>query len=178
MLSLRLSSLITSSNNLSIAVIYSRHKHIGPNIPSKELDEKLMKIVGYGNPYETKIVKKNEVIDPSYPVWGKQESLKWAKWSMLRHVKNRYLLARYWQYKTNMKNISKCQTLPRALRDVANDERISNPPREASLSHTNNRCSITSRSKGVVHQYKLSRMVWRDLADHGHVSGAIRAKWG
>lgn len=148
-----------------------------PPVPSLELDEKLKVTVGLGNPYETKIVRRREVTDISMPDFEKQECLKWAKWSMLRNVKRRHLLMRYWQYRTNLKNIATCRTLPSVLRDAAFSERISNTPRQSSVNQIHNHCSLTSRSRGIYYKYKLSRMVWRDMADHGLVSGAIRAKW-
>lgn len=105
------------------------------------------------------------------------ECLKWTNWRMLRDVKKRHKNSEYWQYRLDLKNISKCRTLPNVVRDIAWEERLSTP-RASSVNQLMNRCAITSRARGKFYRYRLSRIVWRDLADHGLLSGVIRAKWG
>lgn len=131
---------------------------------------------GKGNPYETTIRRRRQVQDPSYPNFDQVECLKWADWKMLRDVKRRRINADYWQYRTNLKNLANCKTLPNVVRDIALEERQSTP-RDSSICHVNNRCSLTSRARGKLLHWRLSRIVWRDLADHGLLSGAIRAMW-
>lgn len=74
-------------------------------------------------------------------------------------------------------SVAYCETLPSIVRSVAIEDRNSTP-RDASVNHLRNRCAVTSRNRGIVYSYRLSRIVWRDMADHGLISGAIRAKWG
>lgn len=50
-------------------------------------------------------------------------------------------------------------------------------PRDASLTRVRNRCAITSRPRGVVTRWRLSRIVWRSLADYNKLSGVQRAMW-
>lgn len=130
-----------------------------------------------GNPYETKITRRRKIDDPSMPNFEHVECLKWTNWKMLRDVKRRHQNGRYWQYRTDMKNIAYCQSLPNVVRDIALEERNSTP-RDASVVRLNNRCSLTSRPRGKFALYRLSRIVWRDITDHGLMSGIIRAKWG
>lgn len=135
------------------------------------------RIARSGDPFETTIKRRRNVVDPSYPDFDKQECLKWTNWKMLRDVKRRYVHAGYGQYRLNLKNISRCRVLPSVIRDAALEERLATP-RASSILFLRNRCAVTSRPRGIVHQYRASRIVFRDLADHGLVSGLIRAKWG
>jgi len=105
------------------------------------------------------------------------ECLKWANWMMLKDVKRRILNERYFQYRQQLHNIGKSRMLPSTIREVAIEDQQS-LPRDSHRDRRNNRCAITSRPRGKLLRYRLSRIVWRDLADHGLISGAIRAKWG
>lgn len=130
------------------------------------------------SPYVTTIHRKREVKDVSLPNFEKVECLKWSDWMMLRDVKRRLKNAEYWQYRLNLKNLSASLTLPSIVRDIAAEERLANTPLDSSVARLNNRCALTSRSRGKFYKYKLSRIVWRDMADHGMLAGPIRAKWG
>lgn len=48
----------------------------------------------------------------------------------------------------------------------------------SSLTYLTNRCAFTSKAGGCLHRWRLSRHVWRDLADYNHLSGVTRAVWG
>ena len=130
-----------------------------------------------GNPFETTIARRRKVVDINMPDFEKQECIKWAEWSMLKDVKRRHIVEKHWQYRNNLMSLAYCRTLPSIVRDLAIEERNSTPL-NASVTRLNNRCSITSRPRGKYPRYRTSRLVWRDLADHGLLSGVIRAKWG
>lgn len=40
-----------------------------------------------------------------------------------------------------------------------------------------NRCSLTSRSKGVLSFFKLSRMCFKEQASFGHLEGIRKSSW-
>lgn len=134
-------------------------------------------LVGTGNPYATTLKRRREIKDPSIPNFEEIECLKWTNWRMLREVKRRHIVAKYAQYRMNMHSLANCKTLPSVIRNIALEERNSTP-RDASINHLINRCSVTSRARGKLIKYRLSRIIWRDQADHGLLSGVIRAKWG
>lgn len=161
----RLPSLFLSKVNTFITQTFSRPK------------SSMLQLAGTGNPYETIIRRRREVKNLSMPDFEKVECLKWANHRMTRDVKRRIMNSQYWQYRLNMHNLAYSTTLPSVVRDIALEERNS-CPRDASRNRTVNRCSLTSRARGKYLRFRLSRMVWRDLADHGLISGAIRAKWG
>lgn len=133
-------------------------------------------VAGKGNPYETHIRRRRQVANISMPNFDKVECLKWSNWRMLRDVKRRHINSEYWQYRMNLQNISSSKVLPSVVRDIALEDR-SLTPRDSSINKLVNRCALTSRPRGKYFIYRLSRIVWRDLTDHGLVSGHMRAKW-
>ena len=50
-------------------------------------------------------------------------------------------------------------------------------PRDSSIVRIRYRCAVTSRPRGVVYRWRLSRIVWRNLADYNKLSGVQRAIW-
>lgn len=139
--------------------------------------ESLIGLCGRGSPYETKVRRRRQVTDVSLPKFDGVECLKWSSWVMLRDVKRRHIYSKYWQCRQNLQNIRKNRTLPNLVREIATEER-SLTPRDSSINHITNKCGLSGRSRGKFIRYRLSRMIWRDLADHGLLSGFIRAKWG
>lgn len=130
-----------------------------------------------GDPFETRITLKRKVSDISVPNFEEQECIKWTDWMMLRDVKRRHIQADYWQYRVNLKCLAKNKILPNLVRDMAWEERMS-LPQATSKNYITNRCAITSRSRGKFPRYRLSRIIFRECADHGLLSGFMRAKWG
>lgn len=57
------------------------------------------------------------------------------------------------------------------------DEEIAALPRDSCPVRIRNRCVMTSRPRGVKRRWRLSRIVFRHLADHGQLSGVQRAIW-
>ena len=56
-------------------------------------------------------------------------------------------------------------------------QKLADMPRDGSIIRIRPRCALTSRPRGVVHRWRLSRIVWRDLADNNKLSGVQRAMW-
>ena len=50
-------------------------------------------------------------------------------------------------------------------------------PRDSSIIRIRNRCAFTSRPRGIVTRWRLSRIAWRHLADYNQLSGVQRAIW-
>lgn len=62
------------------------------------------------------------------------------------------------------------------LQEVA-DKEIAALPRDSCPVRIRNRCVMTSRPRGVKRRWRLSRIVFRYLADHNQMSGILRARW-
>ena len=50
-------------------------------------------------------------------------------------------------------------------------------PRNASKVRIRNRCLLTGRARGVYRKFKLSRIVFRELASIGHIPGITKSSW-
>lgn len=62
------------------------------------------------------------------------------------------------------------------FKEIAHQD-INALPRDSSIVRIRSRCAVTSRPRGVVYRWRLSRIVWRQLADYNKLSGVQRAMW-
>lgn len=72
--------------------------------------------------------------------------------------------------------LRKNNILPIEIREIA-DVEIAAQPRDSSITRIRGRCAITSRPRGVVHKWRVSRLVWRHFADYNKLAGVQRAMW-
>ncbi|XP_072022507.1 small ribosomal subunit protein uS14m-like [Amphiura filiformis] len=100
----------------------------------------------------------------------------YADWRMRRDAIRRQLTKEHSQERRLLNCIRKNTILPDEVKVMA-DQEIASLPRDSSYVRIRNRCAITSRSRGVVQRWRLSRIVWRQEADANHMSGVQRAKW-
>ncbi|SPP89996.1 28S ribosomal protein S14, mitochondrial [Drosophila guanche] len=105
-----------------------------------------------------------------------QVRTKYADWKMIRDVKRRKCVSEHSKERLRVNSLRKNDILPIELREMANAE-IAAFPRDSSLVRVRERCALTSRPRGVVQKYRLSRIVWRQLADYNKLSGVQRAMW-
>ncbi|GIP21309.1 MULTISPECIES: 30S ribosomal protein S14 [Paenibacillus] len=54
---------------------------------------------------------------------------------------------------------------------------LSKLPRNASPVRLKNRCEVTGRPRGYLAKYKISRIVFRELAHQGQIPGVKKASW-
>ncbi|XP_063547518.1 small ribosomal subunit protein uS14m [Cydia strobilella] len=102
---------------------------------------------------------------------------KWANWLMIRDVKRRRLNAEHFLERTRINALRKNDVLPVEIREMA-DKEINKFELNSTPLRINNRCVITSRPRGIVKEWRMSRIVWRHLADYNKLSGVQRAMWG
>lgn len=50
-------------------------------------------------------------------------------------------------------------------------------PKDASIIRCHKRCIVTSRARGLLKRWRISRFVFRHLADYNYLSGVKRACW-
>ncbi|XP_078417621.1 small ribosomal subunit protein uS14m [Cetorhinus maximus] len=100
----------------------------------------------------------------------------YVDWRMLRDVKRRKMAFEYADERRRLNAIRKNTILPKELQEVA-DQEIANLPRDSCPVRIRNRCVLTSRPRGVKRRWRLSRIVFRHLADHNQMSGIQRAMW-
>ncbi|XP_059049369.1 small ribosomal subunit protein uS14m [Achroia grisella] len=114
----------------------------------------------------------------SVPGFGYQQVRnKWANWLMIRDVKRRRMSADNYLERTRINALRKNDVLPVEIRELA-DKDINKFEMNAIPLRINNRCVVTSRPRGIVKEWRMSRIVWRHLADYNKLSGVQRAMWG
>uniref|UniRef100_A0A4X2K758 28S ribosomal protein S14, mitochondrial n=1 Tax=Vombatus ursinus TaxID=29139 RepID=A0A4X2K758_VOMUR len=98
----------------------------------------------------------------------------YVDWRMLRDVKRRKMAFEFADERLRINSLRKNTILPKDLQEVA-DQEIAALPRDSCPVRIRNRCVMTSRPRGVKRRWRLSRIVFRHLADHGQLSGVQRA---
>lgn len=96
---------------------------------------------------------------------------------MLKDYKRRMLVKDYAIDRIRLNTVKRNNVLPQELREVAAEELHNNFPRDSCFIRIRERCAITSRPRGCVKQYRVSRIVFRQLADYNKLSGVQRAMW-
>nr|CAG4635883.1 EOG090X0MNX [Artemia franciscana] len=102
---------------------------------------------------------------------------KWADWRMIKDNKRRQCVKNHFEERIRHLAVKKATVLPPELQAVAAKEVEEKFPRDASYIRVVNRCSVTSRPRGTVERYRLSRIVWRHLADYNKLSSVQKAIW-
>lgn len=50
-------------------------------------------------------------------------------------------------------------------------------PRDSTPTRLHNRCTVSGRPRGYISKYKVSRIVFRELAHKGQIPGVKKASW-
>ncbi|KAE8610363.1 hypothetical protein XENTR_v10012098 [Xenopus tropicalis] len=100
----------------------------------------------------------------------------YVDWRMFRDVKRRKMAYEYADERLRVNALRKNIILPKELREVA-DKEIAAFPVDSCPVRIRNRCVLTSRPRGVKRRWRLSRIVFRHLADNNQMSGIQRAMW-
>lgn len=96
---------------------------------------------------------------------------------MIRDVKRRKLAEKHAPERLRLVAMKRNDILPPELREAVQetiDERI---PRQTALRQLTPRCALTSRPRGTVYRWRLSRIMFRHLADYNKLAGVQRAIW-
>lgn len=140
-----------------------------------------LEVAGQGHPYRTQLVRKRQLRDPNEPGSldsGYIESLKWANWRMLKDVKARRHVCLNYATRISLLTLFRSPHVPQVLRDQARHDLMHSLPSKSVWGRLTNRCTITSRQRGKVRPYRVSRFIFRQMADYNHLAGVIKSKWG
>lgn len=99
-----------------------------------------------------------------------------GRW-MRRDIKRRKLAEEYAPMRLRLVAMKRNDILPPAIKDLVQKQFDDSIPRQSALRQLTPRCAITSRGRGVVHRWRLSRMMFRHLADYNLLAGIERAMW-
>lgn len=102
---------------------------------------------------------------------------KWANWHMAKDYKRRMTVKKFAPDRLRLCTLKRNDILPIEFREVAAKELHENFPRDACMVRIRERCAITSRPRGTVWRWRVSRIIFRHLADYNKLSGVQRAMW-
>uniref|UniRef100_A0A914UNZ7 28S ribosomal protein S14, mitochondrial n=1 Tax=Plectus sambesii TaxID=2011161 RepID=A0A914UNZ7_9BILA len=130
-------------------------------------------------PYDQAVLQKFKY--DQYPYYIEREWWKegnrmtfWANWRMLKDVKRRQTLQEYGPLRTRLKALKENHVLPQALRDEVAAE-LHAVPKYSCPRLIKNMCQFSGRPKGKVKRFRVSRHLFRNMADKGKLSGVMRA---
>ncbi|KAF3457371.1 hypothetical protein FNV43_RR02028 [Rhamnella rubrinervis] len=90
---------------------------------------------------------------------------------------HRRLLAEKFELRRNLfKSMCRDQSLPGELREEARFK-LSKLPRNSSFTRVRNRCIFSGRPRAVYEVFRMSRIVFRELASRGMLMGVKKASW-
>ena len=55
--------------------------------------------------------------------------------------------------------------------------KLNNIPRNSSRTRIRNRCVLTGRSRAIIRKFKISRLMFKELAGNGKLSGVQKSIW-
>ncbi|XP_043792398.1 28S ribosomal protein S14, mitochondrial [Apis laboriosa] len=99
-----------------------------------------------------------------------------GRW-MIRDNKRRKLIEKYAPERLRLLAMKRNDILPAELREVVSKEIDEKIPRQTALRQIQSRCILTSRPRGNVLRWRISRIMFRHLADYNKLSGIQRAIW-
>lgn len=88
----------------------------------------------------------------------------------------RRCVASHYRERMPLQAMVRNRILPEVVQRKARAD-IASQPRDACATRIRNRCTTTGRGRGVITEYKLCRMKFRELADFGLISGLTRSSW-
>nr|AKI85091.1 ribosomal protein S14 [California macrophylla] len=89
----------------------------------------------------------------------------------------RRLLAVKYEMRRNLyKALCRDPSLPSDMRDVYRTK-LSTLPRNSSFTRIRNRCIYSGRARGVYRKFRMSRIVFRELAGFGELMGVTKSSW-
>ncbi|RZF40578.1 hypothetical protein LSTR_LSTR013292 [Laodelphax striatellus] len=122
----------------------------------------------------TSVPEVQKCLTPQY----QQTCNEWVDARMRKDVRKRKALTEHWPVKSRLIALKKNGVLPPELKELAH-EQMTQLPLDVNRYHNSiYRCAVTSRPRGTVHRWRLSRIVFRHMADYNKLCGVMRARWG
>lgn len=131
-----------------------------------------------GSTYDTKVKRRRKIKNPNEPVMGLNpvECLKWTDWRMARDIRRRTIYCNHFPLKNNITCLFRNDLLPHTVREYAHSESLQLFRGSRSFA-CKWRCTLTSRERGKYMRFRMSRIAFRNLADHNFISGGQKGIW-
>ncbi|KAK6633306.1 hypothetical protein RUM44_003907 [Polyplax serrata] len=101
---------------------------------------------------------------------------KFADSRMVKDYRKRLEVKKYGKERLRINALRKNKILPPELQALA-DEEIASLPRQSSMVQLVKRCALTSRARGSIAYFRVSRIMFRHFADYNKLAGVQRAMW-
>jgi|ERR1712135_180200 len=173
---------VANSNLVTIPCAYKSSKWIG----KRRYKQKTSATIPKGGPIPPDIETVSYLPLPDHlepDSWGKRGDLSrvsprlWhVNWQMQKDARKRATATYYGPLRTRIDCLRLNGFLPLELKELA-DYELCTLPRDSDRIRVVNRCVMTSRPRGKKRRWRLSRMMIRNIMDHGMMSGLMRAKW-
>ncbi|KAI1724397.1 WD domain, g-beta repeat domain-containing protein [Ditylenchus destructor] len=98
----------------------------------------------------------------------------WTNWVMQRDYRHRAQLANRGEDRLRFKAMTRCTTLPQAIRDEF-QEKLNKFPAHCHPKRIYNMCMFTGAKRGKIKRYRVNRYIFRRMADHGQLCGVQRS---
>ena len=95
---------------------------------------------------------------------------------MNRDAARRLLAAKYELKRMHYRALLQDRNLPSSIRQKFVSF-LSALPRNSSKTRIRNRCIITGRSRSIYSQFRMSRIVFREMASNGLIPGIYKSSW-
>ncbi|GGO07940.1 30S ribosomal protein S14 [Saccharibacillus kuerlensis] len=79
--------------------------------------------------------------------------------------------------KKRQEMVAKYAELRRELKEKGDYAALQKLPRDSSPTRLKNRCEMTGRPRGYLRKFKVSRIMFRELAHKGQIPGITKSSW-
>ncbi len=79
--------------------------------------------------------------------------------------------------KKRQETVAKYAELRKELKAKGDYAALQKLPRDASPTRLKNRCEMTGRPRGYLRKFKVSRIMFRELAHKGQIPGVTKSSW-
>jgi len=93
-----------------------------------------------------------------------------------RDKKRRYLFNKFEKKRLELSSIIHNKALPQNIRWKAT-QKLASLPKDSSKTRLRNRCVLTGRGRATYRQFRLSRIMLRDLGGKGFIPGLRKSSW-
>ena len=81
------------------------------------------------------------------------------------------------KHQKQLETVKRYAEIRKKLKEAGDYEELRKLPRDSSPVRIHNRCSVTGRPHGYLRKYKVSRIVFREMAYKGEIPGCKKASW-
>ncbi|XP_034235039.1 28S ribosomal protein S14, mitochondrial [Thrips palmi] len=113
---------------------------------------------------------------PQALVQSQQVRTKFVNRMQIKDQKRRITVKKFGRERMLLNTLYRCKGLPPEIREIAHED-VKALPRDSNFIRLNYRCYATSRPRACIKEFRMSRIVFRHLADYNNLAAIQRAMW-